>query len=40
MGTGGVGIPEGTFYLLPKAVVADDLAFAEHLTERNAFTSR
>jgi aspartate aminotransferase len=32
-----VGVPEGTFYLLPKAPVADDLAFVEELAARDVF---
>jgi aspartate aminotransferase len=32
-----VGMPEGTFYLLPRAPIADDLAFVEELAERDVF---
>jgi aspartate aminotransferase len=32
-----VGLPEGTFYLLPKAPDADDLAFTERLAQRDVF---
>jgi aspartate aminotransferase len=30
-------IPEGTFYLLPRSPLADDLAFIELLAEQNIF---
>jgi len=30
-------VPEGTFYLLPKAPIADDLRFTEMLAERDVF---
>jgi aspartate aminotransferase len=32
-----VGMPEGTFYLLPKSPIADDLAFVERLAAQNVF---
>jgi aspartate aminotransferase len=32
-----VGVPEGTFYLLPKSPLADDLAFVEQLAARDVF---
>jgi aspartate aminotransferase len=32
-----VGTPEGTFYLLPRAPIADDLEFVERLATRNVF---
>jgi aspartate aminotransferase len=32
-----VGVPEGTFYLLPRAPVADDLVFVEELAARDVF---
>lgn len=32
-----VHVPEGTFYLLPRSPIADDLAFSELLAEQNVF---
>ena len=32
-----VGVPEGTFYLLPKAPIDDDLAFVDRLAEHDVF---
>jgi aspartate aminotransferase len=32
-----VGVPEGTFYLLPKSPMADDFAFVEQLAARDVF---
>jgi aspartate aminotransferase len=32
-----VGVPQGTFYLLPKAPIADDLAFVERLAAHDVF---
>ena len=32
-----VGTPEGTFYLLPKSPVIDDLAFVERLAAHDVF---
>ena len=30
-------VPEGTFYLLPRSPIADDLRFTELLAERDVF---
>jgi aspartate aminotransferase len=32
-----VHVPEGTFYLLPRSPLADDLAFIELLAQRDVF---
>jgi aspartate aminotransferase len=32
-----VGVPEGTFYLLARSPIADDLAFVEQLSEQDVF---